>query len=324
MTPQEKNQITQFNSTLSGSIQIGVLTSNDGSGEAFTEFCQELSRLAPKIQVARKDADQADGPAIEVGSQLIYRAIPTGKELEPFLEAVASVGGSTWNLPEPVRETVSNIHIPADLKLYIAPECPFCPAVVREIMPLALAGEFIRLTVIDSVMFPESAQSDGIRSVPTLILENQIRWTGTVNIGEIAHMILNRDPLTLSVSSLKNMLGNGDATLVARMMLDSGKIFPAFIELLAHEKWPVRLGAMVALETIAEENATLAAGVIGPLWERFPQVSDAVKGDILHVFGETGHGDAAGKLKAVLSGPYTDEMKEVAGEALEKIVGVHP
>ena len=41
---------------------------------------------------------------------------------------------------------------------------------------------------------------------------------------------------------MEALLGDGRADLLARMMMGEGKIFPAFMDMLVHEKWPVRLG----------------------------------------------------------------------------------
>ncbi len=319
MTPQEEKQIIDFSRTLSDPVRIDLILEKNGEGEPFQSFCNTLSRLAPEIRVEHKAEEEDAGPAIDVGTRIRYRAIPEGRELAPFLAMLPAVNGKPPNLSESVRKIVAAIRYPAELKIYIAPQCPFCPTAVTDVAALAMACNFIRLTIVDSVMFSESARADDIRSVPTVILEDQFRWSGQVDIHEIARMIVNRDPLKLSAASLKNMLENGGAGGVAQMMLDSGKINPAFFDLLAHEKWPVRLGAMVALETIAEQDAAVARQVIEPLWKRFDRVPDAVKGDLLHVFGETGHADAVEKLASVIAGPYSDEVKEAADESMEKV-----
>jgi hypothetical protein len=102
-------------------------------------------------------------------------------------------------------------------------------------------------------------------------------------------------------------------------MLDSGKIFPAFTELLVHKKWPVRLAAMVTFETVAEENHTLIHHTIPYLWECFSTADDTVKGDILYLLGKSGEKGSIPKLGTVLDGPYGVEVKEAAQEALEAL-----
>jgi hypothetical protein len=92
------------------------------------------------------------------------------------------------------------------------------------------------------------------------------------------------------------------------------------MDLLVHPKWPVRLGAMVALETIAEENPALAQKTMLPLWDRFDAVDDKVKGDILYLVGEIDNGVSIERIQDVLNKRlnYDAEIIEAAEEALEK------
>ncbi len=122
---------------------------------------------------------------------------------------------------------------------------------VRQVTPLAIANELIRLAVIDALLFHGKAQSDGIRSVPTVLLDGKYRWTGTIQLADIIEMLENRDPAHLGTSALRNIIEEGNAAQVADLMLEQGLIFPSFLDLLVHEKWPVRLGAIVALGTPA-------------------------------------------------------------------------
>jgi hypothetical protein len=66
------------------------------------------------------------------------------------------------------------------------------------------------------------------------------------------------------------------------------QIFPAFYDVLTHDKWPVRLGAMVAMEEIISRSPALAARTLKPPWKRFDGVSDQIKGDVLYIFGGIG------------------------------------
>jgi hypothetical protein len=319
MTPRDEKQIIAFSRTFPDSVRIELIPGKEGRKEPFEAFCDKLSQLAPNVRVDRKNDEEGMGPAIDVGTQIRYCAIPEDKELDPFLALLPAINGAPVNLTESIRAEIAAIPYPAELKIYIAPQCPFCPVAVKDMTPVAMAGKKIRLTIIDSVMFPETAQVDDIRSVPTVMLENRFRWSGKIDLHEILRMAVNRDPLDLSGASLKNMLENGDADGVAQIMLKGGQINPAFFDLLTDEKWPVRLGAMVAMETISEQNSLLASRVIEPLWQRFDGLPDAVKGDVLLVFSETGHENAIEKLSAVIAGNYAGDIKAAASESLETI-----
>jgi len=100
------------------------------------------------------------------------------------------------------------------------------------------------------------------------------------------------------------------------MMLEKQMIFPGFVDLLTHEKWPVRLGAMVVVESLADGGDMLCRALIEPLWARFNDVDDTVKGDILYVLGMVGDERLPARLGSVLAGSYSMEVKEAAQDAV--------
>jgi hypothetical protein len=254
-----------------------------------------------------------------IGPRLRYHAVPLGKELGPFLTALSSDPVQLSELGPPVRGVIEKVDLPSFLQLFVTQQCPLCPLTVQQLLPLPAASEHIRLAIIDGTLFPEVAEQYSIRSAPTLLLDEQFRWTGSVPLQELVQMISDRDPANLGAGSLESMLKEGNAFRVAQMMLERDEVFSALFGLLVHEKMFVRLGAMVVMEMIADQNAALAAQVIAPLWERFPHVPDQVKGDIIHVLGEVGDKSVISKLEVVLSGQFADEVKEAAREALEEI-----
>ena len=319
MTPQEEKRIRKWNNELSSDVRITLLVTEDKRSREFGEFCENLTRLAPKIDIVKEEGEPKEAPVIQIGHAVHYHAIPLGTELEPFLEAISVLDKKSAQIPGSVRDYLEKIRLPVILRLFVSQQCPFCPVTVRQITPLTAVNELIRLTIIDCTLFPEMAQLDRIQSVPTLLFEEQFRWTGSFQMEELLEVITNRDPAKLGTSSLEKILKEGNAAQLAKMMLHKDKIFPAFIDLLIHKKWPVRLGAMVTMEEIDSQNSELAAQVIDPLWERFHRVEDQVKGDIIYVLGGLGRDRIAPRLEMVLNGQYDNEVKEAAKEALQKI-----
>ena len=314
----EKKQILKLNDRGSGDIMISLIESEHANYAAFKDFCDNLNDLVPGIRI-KKDGDSLkDPPQIVVGSRLRYQTIPAGHELQPFLEALAAASSKPAAIDESAKALLERDRLPATLTLFIAPQCTFCPAVVRQLMPLPLIDDKIQLIIIDGTLFPEIAEPHKIQAVPTLLLDEQFRWTGSVPLEEIINTINSRDPASLGAASLENILQEGQASDLAAMMMDDQKIFPAFYELLIHDKWSLRLGAMVVMEEIADQNPILASEVIDFLWDRFHRLSDQVKGDILYMFGEIKDRRAVSWLEDVLGGEFNDEVIEAAKEALEK------
>jgi glutaredoxin len=319
MTPAEKKQFAVLNERLSKEIQIELIESDHEKSPAMRQFCDELVQRVPKIRVKNEQGDPDDFPTIQVHSGLRYQAVPAGTEIGPFIEALQLRDTGTAQLEGETAAQLVKIDLPTHLVIYVSPQCTFCPGAVKQLLALLTLNTNIRLTVVDVMHFPELAEKDNIQSVPTLILEDQFRWTGTIQLNEIVEMMVNRDPSALGPASLEMMLKEGKAGQLAEMMLKKAEIFPAFYELLIHTKWPVRLGAMVVMEEIIEKNSDLAVQTIQSLWLRFDEVDNRVKGDLVYILGQMAPMETTPLLESVLKGEYEAEVKEAAREALENL-----
>lgn len=315
----EEKKILKFNDQLSRDITISLVDSEHAHHKAFQEFCDNLRHLVPGIKITRDEGTRKEPPQILIGDRLRYQTVPAGHELQPFLNALTAFGSESPAIADPALNRLKKDKLPATLTLFIAPQCTFCPNVVQQLFPLPLVDDKIQLTIIDGTLFPESAQEHKIQAVPTLLLDEQFRWTGSVPLDEIINTINTRDPASMGAVSLENILKEGQAHRLAAMMLEAGQIFPAFYDLLIHPKWPTRLGAMVVMEEIAGRNRAMAAEAIDFLWDEFYRQPDQVKGDILYMFGEMGGRRVAAWLEEVLAGEYNEEVKEAAKEAFEKM-----
>jgi hypothetical protein len=318
MKSEEKRKVNQFNEQLSHSIKLRLVKTRNEASHIIEDFCAALQNAAPKIIVIHEKED-SDAPfELRIHFRINYSSVPLGHELSPFLKALM------WSFdiqtPPPVPILLNDLTLPVELKLYISEHCPYCPVMVESLLPLALSSTWVRLTVIDAGLFKEDACKDHVQSVPTLIMDSQFRWTGSINVREIVEAMIHRDPSRLEADTLINMISDGNAGLISQMMLDKDMIFPALIDLLIHPKWPVRLGAMVAVETIASEKSDLARQIIAPLWDRFDSVDDKVKGDILYLVGEIDDGASVERIENILSRrlEFDAEIIEAAEEALDK------
>ena len=322
MNDREKTLIRQWGRGLDGEITLRYTTTGHSMDESFKAFAQQVAQSAPAVRL-KKDGDAVvDRPTLFVGTHVAYQVLPVDRELELFLGFLGEGDGFADRIAPDVRKRLTQLRAPAIIRVYITPHCPFCPATVSTLLGLAACSDQVRLTVVDGELFPDAAQNDGIHSAPTVILDDRFRWTGSVDAGELVTLMLDRDPASLGAEALKGMIEDGNAEGVARMMAERGKIFPAFIELLAHPRWSVRLGAMVAFETLAEDHAILAGEVLEPLAAVFADVDDMVKGDLLYVIGESGNEAALPFLRTVAAGDYDEEVRSAAGEAIEKLNGL--
>jgi hypothetical protein len=217
------------------------------------------------------------------------------------------------------RQILDKIQIPVILKVYISPHCPFCPTAVSSVFKLIGLSRMIYAEIIDVELFSELAEKDHIRSVPTVILDDQFRWTGSVNIQEIIDMMIRFDPSKLSEKTFQKMIEEGNAQGLANMMAQSNAVYPGFIKLLIHPGWPVRLGAMAVFEYLEGISPVLAEETRLKLLDFFEPADDQVKGDIAYLLGGSNHSNILAKLQYIINGPYAAEVREAAKEALESI-----
>ena len=318
MSPDEKQQVARLNEKLKRTIDIHLVVTGDARSQTLEAFGRELVENAPGLRlIIEKEDAGAVIPGLHIASSMIYHAVPHGMELPPFIDMLASVSEQTGRKSR--AGSIQDPEIPAMLKLYVSSTCTFCPAMVRKLTPLVLQDARLRLTIIDGVLFPEMAATDYVRSVPTLIMDDQFRWTGTVDLDELLNAVQRRDPAQLSAGTLASMISDGNAYRLADMMLERDCIFPGFFDLLTHPAFSTRLGAMAAAEEIAERQKHLAAQMAVSLAERFERQTDTVKGDLLYIMGMAGDNRVIGFLKEIAAGAYPDDIKEDARDAIGEI-----
>ncbi len=308
--------VARLGARLRGTLKLTLALTGRQDDTIFVNFCQELESLLPGLTVVRKMDRERDLPGIMPMDNLVYSAIPQAGAMDPFLETLALVNGPPPLLSAGLQTNLSRIDIPTRLTLYTAVHCPHCPGMVRAMAPLAAACRNIILTIIDGTLFPQAASKDRVMSVPCLILNPEMRWTGNVSPAEVVEMIVNQDPSHLSTPALQTILEDGRASWIAAKMIDADAVFPSFIGLLVHPTWSVRLGAMVVLEEMVEAAPDLASRICDPLWAAFEGADTTVQGDILYALGEAGDRRMETTIKALLPTLEQAELREAALDAL--------
>lgn len=304
--------------TIEDTLTIEFVSVGDDISDDMGEILRVFLESVPCLQLKTKKNSDQDDPFIRIQDNIRFKARPSEKLLDLFIDIL-----SLSMNPDPfIRHLdVEGILAPVFLKVYVAPFCPHCPNVVKALVPLALASDLIHIDIIDGTLFSRKAEADSIMAAPTVICDDRHRWSGPVAAQEILDIILNRKPEELSSHTLKTMIEAGNAARLADMMVQANKVFPSFYDLLTHEKWPVRLGAMVTVQTIHELKPVLSDLIIHALWVRFQHFPETVKGDVIYLTGEVAPGDYCDKLRVVLESGLSDDLREAVEDALETMSG---
>lgn len=316
--PASQTLIQNFTKDRAIQTRIHLITTGHAEDHQFIAITEALSTLMPDLIIEPQKNDSGL-PGFRLNDNIIFSAFPLDKELEPFLETLSFLSGQKYPLSDDTLKILDDIDIPVRLTLYTALHCPFCPSVVRTVIPLALHCPHIMLHIIDGSLFPERSEKDKVMSAPCLILDEGFRWTGHVSAGEIINMILHRDPSQLSPETLQTILEQGDASWITRQMIAANQIFEGFTALLLHDTWSVRLGAMVIAEELSETHPNLAAGLSSILMDRFDEKEIPVKGDILYVLGLTGDERTKEWIKARIASFEQPDLMDAAMDAMANL-----
>ncbi|MFZ7125200.1 MAG: thioredoxin family protein [Desulfobacterales bacterium] len=321
MTPEETGFIDQAAARITTPVEIRLAASGDGRAGEMETFLRALSRRLEHVRFRREDLPEGSPSAMKLPGGVEFLTVPGGAELPPFLESLAWIAsnGQGEKLPSAHRNLLDRLSVPCALRLHISRKCPHCPAAVSLWTRIALATSHLRLSVIEAERYPEIVQRDKVRSVPTLVFDDVLRWTGKALPEAVLPALADQDPARLGADALEDIIREGQAAGLARMMSTHRRIFPALLDLLTHPKWPTRLGAMVVMETLAEENPGLAGEAAAQLLERYKNLDAQVKGDVLYLLGEAGREDVLPFVLAAGSEALDEDLKTAAEEAADRI-----
>ncbi|TWI71721.1 thioredoxin-like protein [Desulfobotulus alkaliphilus] len=275
----EKDQGARDGRSSRGGLCIRLL-GKGGSEHSVREY---IDALLDRIKDGGRvfSGEQDDGcPGFSLEDRgLIFRGIPGKREEEILLDYLDGSDHGVF--------FVSDMGSPALLRLFVSGHCPHCPGALRMLLGFLNKGP-VSLEVISVDHCPDMASDFQVMAVPTLMLagkEDVFRWTGNLNGKDIENALCGMNPQLLSEESLLNILESGDAQRLVAMMQAEKVIFPAFYNLLIHEKWTVRLGAMVASESLILASPDLGEGLLDWIWERRETLDHAVLGDMVYLMG---------------------------------------
>ncbi len=316
MKTEDLERIQNHPGSSAGEMRLNLILTRDDRSRTLETFIQTLEDHWPALVVERTRADDDGPPLLELGDGLRFQGLPENTKLSPFLDILA---GEVPPPTEEQRAILNRMALGEELRLYIAALCPHCPKAFRQWAALALAGPNLRVRVVDGSSFPEEATRDGVKAVPTLVMNGDWRWSGNIPVNDVLRQLSDRDPSQLSAAALEGLVKEGRAAKLAEAMQAHGSIFPAFIDLLTHAKWPVRLGAMVAMEALIEADPELSRTIVPLLMDRFDDLDEQAKGDMLYILGEAGDHETLARLRTIRLEGMGEEVQQAVKEAATSI-----
>jgi len=107
-----------------------------------------------------------------------YSAHPTGSEFVPFLNSIQYFSGVRPYYADQILTHLKKIN-KSEMKIFITPTCPYCPATVPVLTLFAIVSKGkITAEVIDVNLNPDIARKYGVQGVPLTVVNESERIVG--------------------------------------------------------------------------------------------------------------------------------------------------
>jgi len=267
------------------------------------EFVRQICNLSEKITCSFLRRDGVPTVVIRRGDvEITYHAIPTGNEFEPFLKTV---------------KMLSNVrcfeNLSADIKVFIAPSCPHCARVVENVNRIAVKNPRVKVKIIDVSLLPDTIEKYGIKSAPTVIINDEIRLVGYVDEEEIRRLIKDKDKREY----IRILLINGSVDDVKDLAYRDRNCLKTLAEYIAHREFPVRLGSMIVLDQIFKERPDLIKPLKCEIRKHLKSNDSRIKQDTAMLLGYIGDEEDIRFLEELLK--ENGDVRESAIEAIDLI-----
>jgi glutaredoxin-like protein len=148
------------------------------------DMVDQLAELTDKINVIEHKDSLDSGkakewgveyhPAIVLHGEKEYRikfyGIPAGHEFGALVNTIINVSTGTPTLPPEIIEDIASIDKPINIKVFVTPQCPYCPDMTRLSHQAAIINPLIDSIMIESLEFKELTAKYSVFGVPKTVL----------------------------------------------------------------------------------------------------------------------------------------------------------
>ncbi len=242
-------------------------------------------------------------PGVKIdNSEIYFHAVPKQNELQSFIHAIKIVA-------EGVKEG-SEIRIIT----FVTPICPNCRATVDSINTLAQKFA-IEHHIVDATLFPDFAEKYGVMSTPTTFI-GKMKFVGAISLGKAERYI--RDAINGDYRDyLAEKLMSGEMEDVKTLVVEEG-LGELLGELMGHEEFMVRLGAMATAEALKGERKVVE-GVKKAVRKLLKHEDVRIREDAAMMLGMLGNEEDLEELENLIS--EGGRVADSAREAVEEIRG---
>jgi thioredoxin reductase (NADPH) len=198
------NQLREVFKRLNNEIKIiNFISDQNEKSKELKNFLNEFSEVSNKILVENVDTNDSryeeykidklpamafvDSDGNFTGGK--FHGIPGGHEINSFVITLLNLGKAGRDFDNDIKERIDSINKEIDLKVFVTLACHHCPDIVADTQQMAIKNPNIKAQMIDISLFPELAEENGIKSVPTIVYNNSEITIGAKTTNEILDKI---------------------------------------------------------------------------------------------------------------------------------------
>ncbi|MBD3370600.1 glutaredoxin [Candidatus Fermentibacteria bacterium] len=145
----------------------------------------EVRLLNPQIEGEEAEADSVDRvPTIVVSdgenSRARFIGTPSGYEFSSLLATIIETGTEKTSLNEKSADFLGGLEDDLDIKVFVTPNCPYCPGSAVLAHRMAIASPRVTSEVIEANEFMDLSGKYEVRGVPRTVVNDRIFVEGAL------------------------------------------------------------------------------------------------------------------------------------------------
>ena len=156
------------------------------------DFYKEVAALFPKVKLEVynrvTDVEKAAAYGITLspaaviegpkGGRIRFYGVPAGYEFVSLLEDLKNSAAAAPDLLPETLAALGALTAPVNIKVFVTPTCPYCPASVVLAHKFALASPQITAEMVESSEFPDLAAKYDVSGVPQTVVNEKTSLVG--------------------------------------------------------------------------------------------------------------------------------------------------
>jgi glutaredoxin-like protein len=156
------------------------------------DMVQLIAELSDKVKIETHrgplDSEAAKKMGVEYHPAIVlhgrdeykvkFYGIPAGHEFGALIGSIIDVSSGTAPLPEDIIEDIKSIDKPIRIRVFVTPQCPYCPGMTRLSNQAAILNPLISSEMIESLEFQQLAQEFEVFGVPKTVFNDSVTVEG--------------------------------------------------------------------------------------------------------------------------------------------------